>query len=1807
MKKNTLSKILTLGVVVAPILVGTALVTTSSNITLNNDSSKNRSVEPKVNILTRQDAIALVLRKYAEGVTSGTPWNGSLLPEDFIRITGIGVDAFNGNNQVTSITLPPSVTLIEANAFSATTILTSISALGVTTIDDNAFARTESIGRINLTYSENIKPGNAENWGTTANKLNFTGAPEKPTIPSDGIITKDFVSALILYENSQLPTGTSWDGILNEIDLTGANSIADGAFEDNTEIKSITLPDTVTSIGANAFSRATNLTTISALGVTSIGNQAFAGTTNMSNGGIKLKWSSNINATKTETWGTTPEKLLITNIPNKPTVNGGIIDIDFVSELITYKKNTHPTGNWDESLLESDFEGATSVAPNAFQANIEIKSITLPDTVLTIGDNAFSGASALTTISALGATSIGNQAFAGTTGITGVDNSKINLTSSAEIKIGNAGNWGIGDDSKLNIIDSPTNPTVPTDIDANFVNLLIKYKKSLLPTGGIWSGILDESDFINATSVTDGAFQGNTEITSITLPTSVTSIGSDAFSGASNLTTISALGATSIHINAFAGTTNMSNGGIKLKWSNEINATKAQTWGTTANKLSFIEIEDIPPITGGIIDADFVNILIKHKINTDLSGNWNGILVESDFETATSVTDGAFQGNTEIKSITLPDTVLTIGDNAFSGASALTTISALGATSIGNQAFAGTTGITGVDNSKINLTSSAEIKIGNAGNWGIGDPNKLNIINSPTNPTVPTDIDANFVNSLIKYKKSLLATSDIWDGILVEEDFVGAISVAPNAFQGNTEIKSITLPDTVITIGAGAFSEMTGITGVDNSKINLTFSSNVKPGNAETWGTELDKLNIIGAPTIPVASKVVTADFVSQLIKYRKSMLEGTTPWDGSLLASDFTTATSIADSAFQDNTEIKSITLPNTVLRIGDNAFSGAINLTTISAFGATSIGTNAFDGTTGITGAEDSKINLTSSSEIKIGNAGNWGIGDPNKLNIIGAPTNPNVPTDIDANFVTELIKYRKSLVATSASWDGILVEEDFVGATSVAPNAFQGNTEIKSITLPDTVLGIGENAFNGMTSIIDNGINLTYSENIKLGNAQFWGTELHKLNIIGAPTIPVAPRDINAEFVTELIKYKKSLLATGDIWDGVLIATDFTNAITINSNAFQDNTEIKSITLPNTVLRIGANAFNGASALTTISALGVTSIGANAFGETTGITGTGDSKINLTYSEDIKLGNATNWGTRSDKLNIIDAPNIPKVPKIITADFVSQLIKYKKSLVATSASWDGVLVESDFTGATSIAEGAFKNNMDIKSITLPLTIVKIGIDAFSRSYNLKTISALGVTSIGANAFSGMTSITGTGDSKINLTYSENIKIGNAENWGINDNNKLLITNAPSNPTVPTDGIITTAFITELIKYKKSLLATGDIWDGILAESDFANATSVDEGAFRSNTEIKSITLPNTVTSIGANAFSGMNGITGIDNSKINLTYSENIKPGNAQFWGTTFDKLSITNTPPNPIVPEIITNDFVNELITYKKTLLTTDVSWDGILVATDFVGATSIADGAFQNNTEIKSITLPDTVLGIGADAFSGMTGITGIDNSKINLTYNTQIKTTNIENWGTTSEKVSIANIPTNPLNPVNGVITPEFVNQLIGYKNSLVLGIWDGILVEEDFVGATSVAPNAFKDIANITSVTLPNTVTSIGANAFSGAIGLTNVSALGATSIGANAFAGMTNISNNGIKLTGSEDIDLKEYKHWGLDSETSLDITPFKTNSNDSLIWTLTGISIISNLIIISLFIGVFLYYRKKINKVNPDKLKDEEVSNS
>ncbi len=878
-----------------------------------------------------------------------------------------------------------------------------------------------------------------------------------------------------------------------------------------------------------------------------------------------------------------------------------------------------------------------------------------------------------------------------------------------------------------------------------------------------------------------------------------------------------------------------------------------------------------------------------------------------------------------------------------------------------------------------------------------------------------------------------------------------------------------------------------------------------------------------------------------------------------------------------------------------------------------------------------------------------------DSNKTNIdeknISVLTQPLVPSDgvINKVFINELIAYKKTLIAVGDVWDGVLIESDFTGGTRINIGAFENNTEVTSITLPDTVSRIGQsvfknaskltnisalgvkniefNTFTGATSIINKGIKLTASSNIKYTGAYNWGTTREKLDILA----PKVQKDgiITEEFVKDLVEHKKDLTTT---WDGVLVESDFVGGTSVANGAFSiyDKFDIISITLPNTVLSIGPDAFTYMLSLTNISALGVTSIGANAFKGSEAIIPGG---IKLTYSEKIKPGNISNWGVNSfEQVSIANLPNKPVVSKgIITSEFVKELIIYKNSLLSDSASKSLSLIQSDFIGATSVADGAFQNNNNIVVVRLPVEVKTIGDNAFAGAQYLNKIYAKGATSIGTNAFSGMINIYPEG---IKLTTNTNINPDQASIWGTTPD-KLVFTSLIEAPIIPEDGVITYDFVDYLVSYKRWKVDYED-WDGILVADDFVGGTSVAAGAFRDNIKITSVNLPTTVALIGANAFQGASKLTtisalgattigngaftgtkSITNGGIKLTYNENINVSKASDWGTTVEQLDITNEVIQPIVPGdgIITSWFVKQLIVYKKQIIT---NWDGSLIESDFTNAISIADGAFKNNNEVNSINLPLSIRLIKDNAFSGainltnisalgatsignnaFAGMTKMSNSGIKLTKSTNINISKASIWGTTAEKLDItAGIILPPIIPPNGIITSGFIGELIVYKKETITN-WNGSLIESDLTNGTSIAAGAFQNNNEVTSINLPLSLIKIGANAFQGASNLTTISALGATSIGNNAFAGMTKMSNDGIKLIESENINLDQAVNWGIDVEKlniSLPSEPgFFDNINNIYIVAGAGGGLL--LIIIGIVTGILIHHKKSNDESESD----------
>ena len=238
-------------------------------------------------------------------------------------VTTIGTSAFEGCTGLTSFTIPDSVTNIGFNILKGCTSLTSLTIpyLGAGPRDGNdaymfaylfnevmatAYTQVPSalkkvvvtdaykVGNANRIYSgfagcENIEEIEIRNpsgdiqviYGSFADCKKL----EKLTIPNVGPDTEggEKCKLVRLFSNVAGGSVTTSKVYVKNLILTSETSIPDQFASGVTNLQSITLPDTVTSIGTKAFYNATSLTTVNIpIAVTSIGAQAFEGASMLS-------------------------------------------------------------------------------------------------------------------------------------------------------------------------------------------------------------------------------------------------------------------------------------------------------------------------------------------------------------------------------------------------------------------------------------------------------------------------------------------------------------------------------------------------------------------------------------------------------------------------------------------------------------------------------------------------------------------------------------------------------------------------------------------------------------------------------------------------------------------------------------------------------------------------------------------------------------------------------------------------------------------------------------------------------------------------------------------------------------------------------------------------------------------------------------------------------------------------------------------------------------------------------------------------------------------------------------------------------------------------------------------------------------------------------------------------------------------------------------------------------------------------------------------------------------------------------------
>ena len=200
-------------------------------------------------------------------------------------VTSIVYQAFNGCNDLTSITISKSVTLIGMQAFKSCIGLISVTIPeSVTGIGNSAFYGCSSLTSITIPESVTVIgryafEGCISLSYNTYDNAKYLGNSKNPYVALINTTTKEITSCNI-NENCKAICNSAFNGCNGLTSITIPNSvtiIGDYEFENCIGLISITIPESVTSIGNFAFYGCSGLTFITIPNsVTSIGDNAFS-------------------------------------------------------------------------------------------------------------------------------------------------------------------------------------------------------------------------------------------------------------------------------------------------------------------------------------------------------------------------------------------------------------------------------------------------------------------------------------------------------------------------------------------------------------------------------------------------------------------------------------------------------------------------------------------------------------------------------------------------------------------------------------------------------------------------------------------------------------------------------------------------------------------------------------------------------------------------------------------------------------------------------------------------------------------------------------------------------------------------------------------------------------------------------------------------------------------------------------------------------------------------------------------------------------------------------------------------------------------------------------------------------------------------------------------------------------------------------------------------------------------------------------------------------------------------------------------
>ncbi len=774
-------------------------------------------------------------------------------------VVSIGDRAFENCSKLESVTIPDSVISIGYEAFSSCTSLKSVT-IGnkVESIGYSAFFSCTSLKSITIPDSvtsignyafydcsklESVTIGNkVESIGNSA--FSSCTSLKSTTIPDSVTSIGDYA----FYDCLKLESVT----IGNKVE-----SIGNYAFYNCDNLKSITIPDSVTSIGDYTFFGCSKLESITIPNsVTSMGSSAFSGC-------ISIK---SITVDENNEYYLSDEYGVLFNKEKTE-----LIQYPVANERISYTISDSVTSIGDSAFSNCDsLESVTignkveSIGNYAFYNCDNLKSITIPDSVTSMGSSAFSGCTSIESITVdenngyfsndeygvlfdkdkteLIQYPIGNERTEYTipSSVTSInDYSFYNCSSLKSIVVpisvlsigysafGNIEDFTIisykgsaaqnyADKHKINF----TELELPEDVElcgilGNDISYIL-YKNGALVIGG--TGSMDSfSNSINSPS--KSPFYNNTIIKTVTISNGITSISDYLFYNCSNLKTI--------------------------------------TIPESVTRIGGSLFSSIDNVFYGCVRLESITV---DENNQNYSSDDYGALFNKDKTVLMQ-----YPVNNPSPEYTVPDSVTSIGDSAFSGCySLLDVVIGNKVESIGDSAFY----------SCQNLES---VVIGNKVE-SIGD----------------------FAFCFCFNLESVVI------GNKVE-------SIGWDAFGYCSSLKSITIPDSVTSIGSHAFIDCESLLSITVDESNKYYSS-------DEYGVlfNKDKTTLIQYPAGNERTEYTIPNSVASIGDYAFSHCDNLK----SIIIPD--SVTSIGDSAFAYCGKLTSVEIPANVKTIDAGAFRG-------------------------------------------------------------------------------------------------------------------------------------------------------------------------------------------------------------------------------------------------------------------------------------------------------------------------------------------------------------------------------------------------------------------------------------------------------------------------------------------------------------------------------------------------------------------------------------------------------------------------------------------------------------------------------------------------------------------------------------------------------------------------------------------------------------------------------------------------------------------------------------------------------------------